>query len=416
VGTHPSWLNAEIIVWQARYRIIVALACGAIGTLLRAIGVARAPAPAPGDAPWMGVGGLWAVGALVAAYVALAYAAGRRARSRASSGRRLRFVMPLADLALIYGLVVLLASPIHYERALVLSIFSLLLAQLYFGTRPAVIAFRAAIIGYALLLIVADRAGGHVEWTNSIVSLGLYALGGGIVAAVHASRQRRLTGLVRLFERLEEGDFTHAYDARLDARPDGVTAMGRAYDRMRMQLATIVLTDPLSGCLNRRGFEQQLAREVARAERQGAPLALVAVDIDRFKRINDELGHLAGDAVIRDAGELLRATARTGDVVARTGGEEFVLILPATDEAGAATVAGRIVDAFRTHRFGEIGNRRVTVSAGVVAGTVTDADAGEDLKARADEALYAAKRAGRDRAVLWGARRLGATQGSSPSA
>jgi diguanylate cyclase (GGDEF)-like protein len=394
-------LNAEIVAWQARYRILAATIGGGAGVLLRVLGVVRPPAPAPGDAPWIGAGGLWAVAALVASYAGLAFAAAKWARMARRAPRWLRHVVPLGDLALVYGLVVLLASPAHYERGLVLSIFAVLLAQLSFGTRPAAIAFRVSVLAYALLLVLASSAGAAVDWPESLLSLGLYALGGGLVGVVHASRQRRLTALARLFERLEEGDFAHAYDARRDEHPDSITAMGRAYDRMRTQLATIVLTDPLSGCLNRRGFEQQLAREVARAERGGSSLALLAIDIDRFKQINDQLGHLVGDRVIREAGGLLRESARAGDVVARVGGEEFVLVLPGTDETGAAAVASRIVDAFRHHAFTGLGGRRVTVSVGVVADVVTDVDVAEDLKARSDEALYAAKRGGRDRVAVW---------------
>lgn len=383
-------------MWQARYRAAAAIVLGVIGVVLRA-GHPTAPA----------------VVGLALLYGGVVIVTTRAAMQRADSGRWLRHVVPLADLGLIYGLVALLASPVHYERALVLSIFSVLLAQLYYGTGPAVVAFRTSIVAYALLLVGSDAAGATLDWAESILSLALYALGGGIVAAVHASRQRRLASLAQLFERLEEGDFAHAYDASLDPRPDSVTVMGRAYDRMRLQLASIVLTDPLSGCLNRRGFEQHLHREIARAERHHAELALVAVDIDRFKRINDELGHLAGDATIRNAGALLRESARAGDVVARTGGEEFVLILPETDVAGARAVADRIVAAFRAHDFVELDERRVTVSVGVAVARVTALDVGESLKARADEALYSAKRSGRDRVMAWEPPMFAASTGSA---
>jgi diguanylate cyclase (GGDEF)-like protein len=205
-----------------------------------------------------------------------------------------------------------------------------------------------------------------------------------------------------MFERAEEGDFSLTYDVRADTRPDNVTLVGRAYNRMRAQLATIVLTDPLSECLNRRGFEQQLQLDVRRAARSNGSVAIVAVDIDHFKQVNDSFGHLAGDAVIREAGQLLRETARGGDVVARVGGEEFVILAPDTDVAGALHLAGRVVEAFRTRHFAGVdGKVPVTASVGVVADRVRDEHAGGDLRARADEALYAAKRGGRDRVVLW---------------
>ena len=396
-----DWLDAEVIGWQARYRVIAALIGGGAGALLQLLGVMRPPAAAPGDAPWLGAGGLWGVAALVAAYAALAVATGRRARAGGGLPAWLRSIVPIGDVALVYGLVALLASPSHYERALVLSLFAVLLAQLSFGTRAALVAFRVSILAYPLMLIVAHAAGVRVGWPEALLSLVLYGAAGGLVGLVHASRQRRLAALVRMFDRLEEGDFTHAYEAWRDPRPDSVTAMGRAYDSMRTQLATIVLTDPLSGCLNRRGLEQQLARELARAERARAPLALVAVDIDRFKRINDELGHLAGDAVIRQTGALLRETARAGDVVARVGGEEFLLVLPSTDEPGAAALAARVVEAFRQTAFPGLGARRVTASVGVVSDVVASLGVAEALRARADEALYTAKRAGRDRYAVW---------------
>jgi diguanylate cyclase (GGDEF)-like protein len=204
-----------------------------------------------------------------------------------------------------------------------------------------------------------------------------------------------------MFARAEDGDFTSAYDVSGDVRPDAITHVGRAYNRMRTHLADIVETDPLSGCLNRRGFEQQYRRELARAARAETELAIIDVDLDHFKLINDTYGHLAGDRVITEAGELLRANARGGDIVARTGGEEFSILAPGSGIAGAQHLALRIVEAFRRHEFGGSLRIAVTVSVGVVADTVLDESIAEDLRARADEALYAAKRSGRNRVVVW---------------
>ncbi|MFO0095039.1 MAG: GGDEF domain-containing protein, partial [Gemmatimonadaceae bacterium] len=175
-----------------------------------------------------------------------------------------------------------------------------------------------------------------------------------------------------------------------------------AYNRMRTQLATIVLTDPLSGCFNRRGFELQFRRELARAARAQTDVALLAIDLDHFKVVNDTHGHLVGDQVIAEAGELLRVNARAHDVVARTGGEEFTILAPNTTIDGARTLAQRIVEAFQRRTFAEPKARvLVTVSIGVVAAAVPDDSIAEALRSRADEALYAAKRNGRNRVVLW---------------
>jgi diguanylate cyclase (GGDEF)-like protein len=391
--TSPArdWLGAETLRWQARFRLLVAGA----GVLAAAAGAA------------FGLPGLRPADALFAALAAVAYALGTlaaaaRARRRHHAGRRLRMAVACFDVALVFALTVALSGPAHYERALVLSTFSVLVSQLYLGNGAARAALGAGAAAYAALLAWAARQGAGVDVLGGVVDLALYGLGGFVVALVHDSRQRRLRDLVGLFGRLEEGDFAHAYDWTRDPRPDAVSAVGRAYDRMRTQVATAVLTDPLSGCVNRRGFDQQLARELARAERAGAPVALLAVDIDHFKRVNDEFGHAAGDAVIREVGALLRAAARAGDVVARVGGEEFLLALPDADEVGAAALARRLVDGARAHRFEALGGRTVTVSVGVASEpAVADPGVAEALKARADAALYAAKRGGRDRAVVW---------------
>jgi diguanylate cyclase (GGDEF)-like protein len=171
----------------------------------------------------------------------------------------------------------------------------------------------------------------------------------------------------------------------------------------------MVQTDPLTSCMNRRGFEQALAREIARSSRAGSELSLLAIDLDHFKSINDSRGHVAGDAVLREAGNLLIQTARAGDIVARTGGEEFSILLPDTPGNGAFHFANRLCDTFREHIF-RVNNKeiRLTISIGVVS---TDGDRplvpergknlAEEMKVRADEALYAAKRTGRDRVRAW---------------
>ncbi|WP_246565038.1 GGDEF domain-containing protein [Ancylobacter sonchi] len=165
------------------------------------------------------------------------------------------------------------------------------------------------------------------------------------------------------------------------------------------ELAAESRIDALTGLANRRGFDDALLRAAGICNRSGEPLSALLIDIDRFKTINDQLGHLAGDMVLRRVGEALSSVKlRQGDMVARFGGEEFVMLLPGSGLAGAMEVAARV----RT-RLIEAGIPRpesgmVTVSIGVAA-QPGDAIDGLELIARADAALYAAKRAGRDRVV-----------------
>jgi diguanylate cyclase (GGDEF)-like protein len=165
----------------------------------------------------------------------------------------------------------------------------------------------------------------------------------------------------------------------------------------------MVLTDPLTGCLNRRGFDQAMTRELARVSRTGGELSLLSIDVDHFKSINDTYGHLAGDVVLRGLAARLQQTARVVDMVARTGGEEFSLLLPDTNLAGAFKAAVRACDLVRSHAFTVNGEPlRLTISVGVASLTSAERSVADtDLKQRADEALYAAKRDGRDRARVW---------------
>ena len=155
-------------------------------------------------------------------------------------------------------------------------------------------------------------------------------------------------------------------------------------------------TDPLTGALNRRGFAQACARELARAQRDGKQLALALIDLDDFKRLNDTLGHKVGDQVLVRLVELMHRSLRPSDVLCRFGGEEFVLLLPvrAVDEAQAAVV--RLLREFAAQRIAGV-ERSVTFSAGVVVQGVDEAL--ESAIERADVATYTAKRAGKNRVV-----------------
>lgn len=164
-------------------------------------------------------------------------------------------------------------------------------------------------------------------------------------------------------------------------------------------LADLAHRDPLTGLANRRAFDEALRREVARARRSGAPLAVVALDVDHFKRVNDAHGHAAGDAVLVAVAARAAAALRAGDLLARVGGEELAALLPGAGLGAATEVAERVRAAIAATPL-EGGGRslRVTASLGCAALEPADPD-GAALQARADARLYEAKRAGRDRVV-----------------
>jgi len=169
-------------------------------------------------------------------------------------------------------------------------------------------------------------------------------------------------------------------------------------NRLVRRLQHLSQRDALTGLLNRRALQPLLAREASRLRRYGESYALVMVDIDHFKAVNDSHGHAVGDAVLVSVGELLRNAAREVDQVARVGGEEFCLLLPHTDLDGAMQVARRTREAVRAGPWPEL-DHTLTISVGVAM--VCDPDeAPAAALARADAALYRAKDEGRDCVVL----------------
>lgn len=165
------------------------------------------------------------------------------------------------------------------------------------------------------------------------------------------------------------------------------------HQRALRRLAT---QDSLTGATNRRGFMDRLLRAQTEAEAQAEPLSLVMVDLDHFKRINDEHGHGVGDAVLREVAHRMRRQIRRADLLGRLGGEEFAILLPDTDLVGARTQAEHLLTALRGQPFPTVG--QVTASLGVAQWN--GREAASSWLHRADLALYEAKHLGRDRLVV----------------
>ena len=176
-----------------------------------------------------------------------------------------------------------------------------------------------------------------------------------------------------------------------------LAAIAYANSSQREQLRTQALTDELTGLYNRRHCEAVLAAILEDGRRHHEPTSIAYLDVDAFKSINDAFGHGAGDEALRRFADVLRNHTRAGDVVCRTGGEEFTVVLPRTGSFQARRLTERINEAVRTAGLGPRSN--ITVSAGV-ATAEESVDDFDGLIQRADEALLRAKRAGRDRVVV----------------
>jgi diguanylate cyclase (GGDEF)-like protein len=181
--------------------------------------------------------------------------------------------------------------------------------------------------------------------------------------------------------------------------------------RLHARMTDLAKKDGLTGVYNRRSFDDHLGLELQRARRYGREFALLMLDIDHFKRVNDSHGHQAGDAVLKSLAALLERSVRDGvDLVARVGGEEFAVLLPETGIGSAQTVAERIRAGVEAAQIPVPGHDpiRVTVSIGVCARREA-VDRPQSLHGDADKALYAAKQQGRNRVVVWSGAQIPAT-------
>ncbi len=221
--------------------------------------------------------------------------------------------------------------------------------------------------------------------------------------AVPLRARREVLGVACLADRTDRRPFDRADLLAVKAML-APAALALVSDRAAQEaeaLAKAAALDPLTRLLSRQHFWQVLQAEVERARRHGLELSLLMLDLDEFKAVNDTYGHLVGDAVLREVGDVFRRSIRAFDICARYGGDEFVIVLPASGAEQALRSARRISRAVAmrwTSQAAQSGGARVTVSVG--AAVLRPSDNAADLVARADRALYSAKASGRNIACL----------------
>jgi diguanylate cyclase (GGDEF)-like protein len=197
-----------------------------------------------------------------------------------------------------------------------------------------------------------------------------------------------MTSFSRMFDTIEQqATEINSFATRLDA----------AYKELESTNARLKETsfkDEVTGLYNRRFFTVRLEEEISRHRRFNHPVSIVVLDLDGFKQVNDELGHAVGDQTLRDLAQILMKHSRGINVVSRYGGDEFAVLLVETSKAGARLYADRIREVIAKHQFAH--GKRVTASLGVASLPDDEVGTAEDLFKLADEALYAAKRGGKN--------------------
>jgi two-component system cell cycle response regulator len=185
---------------------------------------------------------------------------------------------------------------------------------------------------------------------------------------------------------------------RIKRLQDELDQKNRELELANKRLRRLSITDGLTELFNHRHMHELLHEEFERTKRSNEPLALLMLDLDRFKQVNDTYGHPTGDVILYETARMLHETAREIDMVGRYGGEEFIVVLPGTDEEAALQFAERVRQAVEQHTYKDEANEvRMTVSGGVASYPGDGVDHPELLIKRADEALYAAKESGRNR-------------------
>jgi diguanylate cyclase (GGDEF)-like protein len=335
-----------------------------------------------------------------AAYVALVLFGASAAGREAARGTRWPAIQATADILTIAALVWSAGAPAESALMLVPALLVVQFGAYYHGRS---LGTWCAVLAASSYLLVAQvlpswMPGPRESLRHTVLTAAMFALASVLLIVAHAGFRARMDHL-RLFCRLvEEGDLAPTVPLGTDRRPDDLTLLARSFDAMRTRLAEQIGTDPLTGCLNRRALETRLRSEWRQAKRRGTTVAVLAIDIDHFKQINDTRGHPVGDVVLQEIASIFKATARDTDAVARLGGDEFVVVLPDTGWQGALTFAERMRRKVEEFAFGaDTGTVRLTISLGVALARGTDPVSPDVLLQEADRSLYKAKSGGRNR-------------------
>lgn len=346
-------------------------------------------------------------------------------------GDRLYLAPALARLGAAYGaLEELAAARTCFGRALSIAeeaeprefLDEVLVAAGTFHLQRGEIALAVDLLRRALAIIPADETTPRLRELHRTLAEA-YEQAGDLPAALHHLKAYQRVGqavtdattLVRIRKLMVEFDVERARQQEEIFRLKNVE-LARANEELRVlhgqleaqnrELQRLTLEDPLTGLFNRRYLDLQLPSELSRARRRGRSLSVAMCDIDHFKVINDRFSHAVGDEVLRQLGRLFRTVLRQEDLICRYGGEEFLIVMPETDLAGASGLVERLRARLAEHSWTRIHPelRRVTLSVGLVeAEAASDAEA---LLAEADARLYRAKHGGRNRVVRGGGPRV----------
>lgn len=241
-----------------------------------------------------------------------------------------------------------------------------------------------------------------------------------LIKRIRTNSELKNIYLILITARIQEGDRVRGLDLGADdyiTKPFSFSELlarvrvGSRVVHYQQHLEYQTQVDSLTSLFNRRAFEKKVHEEFERSKRYQNPLSLLILDIDNFKTINDTYGHHGGDAALVKIAETFREKTRQSDFPSRYGGEEFVLVLPETDQESALLVASKIHDAIRSCAFGTSARPfRLTVSIGVSSTSSRFYSNWREMLDDADQALYLAKNTGKDRIELWDSKKKSDSQ------